>query len=189
MIQSTGRAAHVHRMLALVAGAVRPPEFGKSAARSRRCDRSIILTYSPPPGLAGQPTAAEPCLSFPAQSFRPPSLPRGLQIGMPATWRRCWRIFGMTACSSVPSRRRSSARLASRANRRCAPTGPRRLRSIPPCTSRSTTSPGHGARRILTVMYTSHTPGRAMAAAETMSFDEQGRQTIGRAYYGAVAAG
>ncbi len=46
-----------------------------------------------------------------------------------------------------------------------------------------------GARRILTVVYTSHTPDRVMAAAETMSFDEQGRQTIGRAYYGAVAAG
>jgi uncharacterized protein (TIGR02246 family) len=45
------------------------------------------------------------------------------------------------------------------------------------------------ARRTLAVMYTSRVADRVTACSELMTFDEQGRQTLGRAYYGAVATG
>lgn len=41
-------------------------------------------------------------------------------------------------------------------------------------------------RRILTVFYTSRVDGRTTSCAEQMSFDADGRQQLGRAYYGAV---
>jgi uncharacterized protein (TIGR02246 family) len=45
------------------------------------------------------------------------------------------------------------------------------------------------ARRTLAVMYTSRVGERVTACSELMTFDEAGRQTLGRAYYGAVATG
>ena len=42
-------------------------------------------------------------------------------------------------------------------------------------------------RRTLAVMYTSRVGERVTACSELMTFDAQGRQTLGRAYYGAVA--
>ena len=44
-------------------------------------------------------------------------------------------------------------------------------------------------RRILTVFYTSRVDGRTTSCAEQMSFDADGRQRLGRAYYGAVGTG
>jgi steroid delta-isomerase len=44
------------------------------------------------------------------------------------------------------------------------------------------------SRRTLAVMYTSRVDERVTACSELMTFDAQGRQTLGRAYYGAVAA-
>ena len=43
-------------------------------------------------------------------------------------------------------------------------------------------------RRTLAVMYTSRAGGRTTASSELMTFDASGKQTHGRAYYGAVAA-
>jgi len=43
------------------------------------------------------------------------------------------------------------------------------------------------ARRTLAVMYTSRVGERVTACSELMTFDAQGRQILGRAYYGAVA--
>jgi hypothetical protein len=45
------------------------------------------------------------------------------------------------------------------------------------------------ARRTLAVVYTSHVAERVTSCSELMTFDEAGRQTLGRAYYGAVASG
>ena len=45
------------------------------------------------------------------------------------------------------------------------------------------------ARRILTVFHTSRVDGRTTACAEQMTFDAEGRQCLGRAYYGAVGTG
>ncbi len=45
------------------------------------------------------------------------------------------------------------------------------------------------ARRTLAVMYTSRVGERVTACSELMTFDAQGRQTLGRAYYGAVLGG
>ena len=42
-------------------------------------------------------------------------------------------------------------------------------------------------RRTLAVMYVSRTGERVTSCSELMSFDAQGRQILGRAYYGAVA--
>jgi uncharacterized protein (TIGR02246 family) len=44
------------------------------------------------------------------------------------------------------------------------------------------------AHRTLAVMYTSRTGDRVTSSSEVMTFDESGRQILGRAYYGAVAA-
>ena len=44
-------------------------------------------------------------------------------------------------------------------------------------------------RRTLAVMYTSRVADRVTACSELMTFDEDGRQTLGRAFYGAVATG
>lgn len=43
-------------------------------------------------------------------------------------------------------------------------------------------------RRTLAVMYSSRAGGRTTASSELMTFDTCGKQTHGRAYYGAVAA-
>ena len=42
-------------------------------------------------------------------------------------------------------------------------------------------------RRTLAVMYTSRVGERVTSCSEVMTFDAQGRQTLGRAYYGAAA--
>jgi ketosteroid isomerase-like protein len=44
------------------------------------------------------------------------------------------------------------------------------------------------ARRILTVFYTSVVDGSTTSCAEQMVFDADGRQRVGRAYYGATTA-
>jgi len=44
-------------------------------------------------------------------------------------------------------------------------------------------------RRTLAVMYTSRVGERVTSSSELMTFDAQGRQTLGRAYYGAVWSG
>lgn len=41
-------------------------------------------------------------------------------------------------------------------------------------------------QRRLVVVYRSHTDGRVTSCAELMQFDPDGKQTYGRAYYGAV---
>ena len=43
------------------------------------------------------------------------------------------------------------------------------------------------ARRTLAVMYTSRAGERVTSCSELMTFDPEGRQTLGRAYYGAVS--
>jgi ketosteroid isomerase-like protein len=43
------------------------------------------------------------------------------------------------------------------------------------------------ARRTLAVMYISRVGERITSCSELMTFDSEGRQTLGRAYYGAVA--
>jgi len=42
-------------------------------------------------------------------------------------------------------------------------------------------------RRTLTVMHTSRVGERVTSCSEIMTFDTQGRQTLGRAYYGAAS--
>jgi steroid delta-isomerase len=44
-------------------------------------------------------------------------------------------------------------------------------------------------RRTLAVMYTSRVGERVTSSSELMTFDAQGRQTLGRAYYGTVWSG